>query len=879
MKISRKTFITAVLVFVLLTVIFPVIAMGTVVPTIVISEPVSGVVNSSTVDIKGFVTNTESLTISVNGYQKNVSFDAKGFFSFNTGNLLQGNNSVRITATGSSRSTTRDLNIICDPGAQFPQINVTNYGENDTVSQGTVDLNITLLNADNFTVQVNGTTVNQLPFPGNSLTPTFNYTQQVNLNPGINTIELTASRSGAATTKVLNLTFTGGGPDLFNILPANGSVSSTGTITLSGTVVNTPQDGLKVFVNGDTQGAVLSFDSQGRFSQEIKLVSGNNTVKITASDGVNPVTKTITVSYSTSPVIVISSPLNNARMTTSSVTITGYVFNTQENGFTVNGDIVKFDSKSGAFSKTINLKNINTDISFRAVSGRQITQKTLSLYYSGTPEINVYTPVNGATVDSADVIFEGSVFPASPDDIITFTIKGVDCKTLITDGSFRSMPITLDKSGENNVEMVLRTKDNREVTRTVKVNFNDGPTINIETPLDGATLYTNVATVKGKLTRADFDTLKIGDKKPVVSSDGTFSQPVNLKEGKNEIKISASYGKATATKTITVYYNQVAKEGAQVRIQAPDNSEIKAFNEFIKLKLPKGSVGGETFSLISVCDPQDPDETTPDQSAFIGPLFKVEWDGPRPVKPVKLTLKYENVVSESQVHKISILYFDEVEDEWVISGGIVDSRSKTVSLEIDREGYYAASLYFITFSDVRNHWAQRDIEFIAARGAVEASGQFKPDTSITRAEFITFLVKALGLPLYEQDNPSYTDVDDDYWAYDYIETALRAGIVTGVSRTKFQPDRTITREEAAIILVRAANLKPLKQQEFNKILSSFEDADQISNWAKSDVATAIKSKILNGSDSGAFMPKNTTTRAQAAAMIARLAEYVNKNRR
>lgn len=873
MQKNRKLLLTLVLTFVLLTLVLAGIASASG-PTIVISEPVSNVVSSNQVDIKGYVTNANSLIISVNGFQQNVDFDTKGFFTFSAGNLLQGNNSVKITVLGSSGSTSRDLNIIYDPGALFPQINVTNYSDNATVNQAAVDLNITLLNADNFIVRVNGITV---PSPDNLSQP---FLQTVNLVPGTNTIELIASRSGATTTKIINLTLTGGGAEIFNVLPADGSVSSTGTITLSGNVVNTVQNELKIFVNGETGGTVLSFDSQGRFSREIKLVSGNNTITITASDGVNPpVSKTITVSYSTNPVIVINSPQNNAWMTTSIVTITGYVFNTQVNGFTINGETVVFNSKSGAFSKTINLKNINTDISFRAVNGKQITQKTLSLYYSGTPEINVYSPANGATVDSADVIFEGSVFPASPDDIITFTIKGVECKTLISDGYFRSMPITLDKAGENNVQLVLRTKDNREVTRTVKVNYNDGPTINIESPLDGTTLYTNVVTVKGKLARADFDTLKIGDKKPFVSSNGTFSQTVNLKEGKNDIKISASYGKATSNKTITVYYNQVAKEGAQVRIQALDNAEIKAFNEYIKLKLPKGSIGGETFSVISVCDPQDTEEPTPDQSAFIGPLFKVEWDGPRPVEPFKLTLKYDNVVSESQVHKISILYFDEVEDEWVISGGIVDSRSKTVSLEIDREGYYAASLYFITFSDVRNHWAQKDIEFIAARGAVKAAGQFKPDTAITRAEFVTFLVKSLGLTIYEQDNPSYNDVDDDYWAYDYIETALRAGIVTGVSRTKFQPDRTITREEAAIILVRAANLKPLKQQELNKILSSFGDADQVSHWAKTDVATAIKSKILNGTANGKFMPQNTTTRAQAAAMIARLAEYVNKNLR
>ena len=115
-----------------------------------------------------------------------------------------------------------------------------------------------------------------------------------------------------------------------------------------------------------------------------------------------------------------------------------------------------------------------------------------------------------------------------------------------------------------------------------------------------------------------------------------------------------------------------------------------------------------------------------------------------------------------------------------------------------------AAMYFRTFDDVVNHWACRDIEYLVARGAVIGSSEdeFKPDDYITRAEFVAFIVNALGIEKYEPESPSYRDVDDDYWAYTSIEAALRAGLVTGISHDRFGPKRLISREEAGALLAR-----------------------------------------------------------------------------
>ena len=81
---------------------------------------------------------------------------------------------------------------------------------------------------------------------------------------------------------------------------------------------------------------------------------------------------------------------------------------------------------------------------------------------------------------------------------------------------------------------------------------------------------------------------------------------------------------------------------------------------------------------------------------------------------------------------------------------------------------------------------------------------FCPDDTMTRAEFAAIVVKGLGLPTKEGGR--FTDVLQGDWFYNYVNTAQAYGIVTGVSEDEFHPGGTITREEAAVMVARAAKL-------------------------------------------------------------------------
>lgn len=826
-------------------------------------------VYSTYVTVKGTVRDASSVT--VNGYSVSIGSDG----SFSSTVYLTGKswNTVTIVATNSSgTSTTHNYSIYSETG---PTVFVTKPEVGDMVYSNNITVSGRVYNTNSLTL--NGSAV--------SFGSTGSFSANIMLKPGNNTLTVKASNwAGDSSQKSVPVIYLGG-PIIYNLQPASGQVHQvTGkTVVITGNVANTATNGLKV------NDVAVSFDSNGRFNKTLTLAPGMNTVKITATDGSSAATSTISIKYEAGPVITLSSPENGQISVKDWITITGKVFNCESGGLTINDEQVSFDSYTGSFSKTVDLKNVENDITVTAYNGGLMTTKSFKVYYSGVPAVTVSSHSTGDTADTADIILEGSVFPEKSSELSVFTINGVDNRPKVINGTFRSYPITLT-AGDNEIEIIAtsvqkltllgETINSRTMTRNLKLTYNEGPSITVTSPLEGSTVYSNIVTVRGKLKKADFNSLKIGDESAAVSSDGNFQQTVNLKEGKNEIELQASFGEAATAKKLTLYYNPVAKDGAEVRTEVKDGDDIKAFEDAVRVKLAKGSVGVSTKSVLSVADPSYL-EQPPDQSALVGPMVRLRWEGDTPLKPYKVTLKYDDVVKERQAHKVTVLYYDYSEDEWEILGGTVDAKSRTVSVETDREGYFAAAVYFRSFDDTSYHWAQRDIEFLVARGAVSGRSdtRFYPDKSITRAEFVTFLVRTLGMKPYKPEASSFNDVRDGHWSYPYIEAALRAGLVSGVSSDSFAPDRNITREEAAVLLVRAGDLKTVKEQEINKIFSTYSDVAKVSFWAKNELASAIKSKLISGPAEGILQPRQNTSRAQGATMIARLVDAMNKTGR
>lgn len=100
-----------------------------------------------------------------------------------------------------------------------------------------------------------------------------------------------------------------------------------------------------------------------------------------------------------------------------------------------------------------------------------------------------------------------------------------------------------------------------------------------------------------------------------------------------------------------------------------------------------------------------------------------------------------------------------------------------------------------------------------------------------------------------------------HWAQQVISTAGASGVATGFDASRFGPDELITREQIALIVIKAAGLKA------GTNLSDLTDGDQVSAWAQGGVAALVEQGIVQGYKDGSFKPQNPATRAEAVAII------------
>ncbi|WCN37161.1 S-layer homology domain-containing protein [Aneurinibacillus uraniidurans] len=167
------------------------------------------------------------------------------------------------------------------------------------------------------------------------------------------------------------------------------------------------------------------------------------------------------------------------------------------------------------------------------------------------------------------------------------------------------------------------------------------------------------------------------------------------------------------------------------------------------------------------------------------------------------------------------------------------------------------------FTDIQGHWAQSRIQQLVQSGAVTGypDGTFKPNKTITRAEFVAMVVKAFELQPQENKDIAFTDTKN-HWAKEAIRTAYTNGIINGYNTTTFGANDTITREQMAVILTN------IKKSGTEGKQVSFKDTALISTWAQKAVRQAVEEGIITGYPNQTFQPKKVATRAEAVTMIA-----------
>ncbi|MGI6488338.1 MAG: S-layer homology domain-containing protein [Syntrophothermaceae bacterium] len=167
-------------------------------------------------------------------------------------------------------------------------------------------------------------------------------------------------------------------------------------------------------------------------------------------------------------------------------------------------------------------------------------------------------------------------------------------------------------------------------------------------------------------------------------------------------------------------------------------------------------------------------------------------------------------------------------------------------------------------TDIKGHWAEDNISTMLGTGVVGGypDGTFKPNRSITRAEFTTIVNRAFGT-FDESADAAFTDVKKSDWYYRQVASGKAAGFISGYPDGTFKPNTAITREQSAVIL---ANLLQLKGEEGT---IQFTDAAKISDWANQSVKSVSDAGIVSGYPDGTFKPLQSITRAETVVIVQR----------
>ena len=189
-----------------------------------------------------------------------------------------------------------------------------------------------------------------------------------------------------------------------------------------------------------------------------------------------------------------------------------------------------------------------------------------------------------------------------------------------------------------------------------------------------------------------------------------------------------------------------------------------------------------------------------------------------------------------------------------------------------------------SFPDVpSNHWASAQIKELSEKSVIVGypDGTFKPDDNVTRAEFASMAIWALGQEHTKVVQPvNFTDIDNDFWAYDMIQRALYFDLIScPESGQKFRPDDPVSHEEAVTVIVNALTTGEISAQRAKEVLYKYQDVNTLSN---DFLIAAGKAEILSMNVHEPNTPyllkaKEPATRAEVAVLLKNMMEQAKLN--
>ncbi|WP_246320301.1 sugar-binding protein [Paenibacillus qinlingensis] len=322
----------------------------------------------------------------------------------------------------------------------------------------------------------------------------------------------------------------------------------------------------------------------------------------------------------------------------------------------------------------------------------------------------------------------------------------------------------------------------------------------------------------------------------------------SFKQGKADNYLAIQTGLATLTIPDNAFKAQDMKDASQVGISVAV-ADISSLPKKLKEK-----IGNKPVLELSVLMNGTP----------------IAWKNNQ--SPITVTMDYQPTPEErNNADHIAIWYIDGQGKVIKLPSGKYDVATGKITFMTTHFSQFAIGYEIKSFEDLASYnWAKDNIEVLVSKGIIEGKSDvsFAPSEFITRADFVSLLVRALSLEADVVSN--FDDVKATDYFVNEVGIAKALGITEGKTNHAFKPTELITRQDMMVLTARAFKIAGITiHGDVKDDLGSFEDADHVALYAATSVADLVKAGIVQGSGK-LLNPTNATTRAETAVLIYRL---------
>lgn len=491
---------------------------------------------------------------------------------------------------------------------------------------------------------------------------------------------------------------------------------------------------------------------------------------------------------------------------------------------------------------------------------------------------------------NGDLIFNGQT--ASPSQIIPPThhyyFKAGNYDQTAVKGEVNYVPYTVVQFTAIDVYHGSTVSSNADLNSLTLSNGTLSPVFASGTTAYSSTVAYGVSNVTVTASVDDSNATMTVNRTPVTS--GQASSAINLNVGNNVIPIvvTATNG-TTKTYNIAIYRessssdtgtstggsgstpndNKVTATDGKLTLPVGKTGEVSLGNEVV-VSIPANATDKDLqITLEKLADTQN---LLNNNEVLVSSVFEILKNFSQNFNhPITLTFTFDQA-SLKDNQTVQVFYYDEVKKAWIeVSGGKINGNKITVEVNhFTKFAVFAVddvtdnTTAAINLSDIADHWAEANIKQAVNSGIVKGypDGTFKPNHSVTRAEFVVMLMNTVK-PQGEGAVLTFTDTAEiGIWAQKAVAQAFQSGIVRGYGDGSFRPNAEITRAEMAVMLANALNLTA----EANAA-TSFADDKDIPTWSKGAVAALKEQKLVEGKGANVYAPMSLTTRAETVTVL------------